>query len=282
MSRLTVRVSESAGFCPGVERALQLTLDAVSEAKKPINTLGPLIHNPSVIADLRAKGVGVVGEPAETQTGTMILRSHGVPKAVRQQLEESALNVVDATCPFVTSAQEKAARLSEESYFVIVLGDRDHPEVLALRSYAGERSLVVESAAELPPTLPSAKIGVVVQTTQSKERLCELVARLAPEVRQLLVHNTICNATELRQSAALAMASDVDAVVVVGGKESGNTRRLAELCTQRQTKTYHVESAEELLPTWFKGAKVVGVTAGASTPPEQIDAVVAAIEEMES
>jgi 4-hydroxy-3-methylbut-2-enyl diphosphate reductase len=282
VGRLTVRVSESAGFCPGVERALQLTLDAVDEAQKPINTLGPLIHNPNVIAHLRAKGVGVVGEPAEAQEGTVILRSHGVPRAVREELQASPLNIVDATCPFVTSAQEKAARLTEDGYFVIILGDRDHPEVLALRSYAGERSLVVESAADLPGTPPSAKIGVVVQTTQSKERLGELVARLAPQVRQLLVHNTICNATELRQSAALAMASDVDAVVVVGGSESGNTRRLGELCAQRQSRTYQVESAKELQSAWFVGAKVVGVTAGASTPPDQIDAVVAALEEIQT
>jgi 4-hydroxy-3-methylbut-2-enyl diphosphate reductase len=281
MSRLSVRVSQSAGFCPGVERALQLTLDAVDEAEKPINTLGPLIHNPSVIADLKAKGVGVVDEPSQADEGTMILRSHGVPKAVREQLESSALCVVDATCPFVTSAQEKAARLYEDGYYVVILGDRDHPEVLALRSYAGEESLVVESAADLPKDLPSTKIGVVVQTTQSRERLSELVAALAPDVRQLLVHNTICNATDLRQAAALAMASDVDAVVVVGGKESGNTRRLAELCAQRQSRTYHVESWSELQTVWFAGAQVVGVTAGASTPPDQIDAVVAALKEME-
>jgi 4-hydroxy-3-methylbut-2-enyl diphosphate reductase len=281
MGGLAVRVSQSAGFCPGVERALQLTLDAVDQARKPINTLGPLIHNPSVIADLKSKGVGVVSEPVEAREGTVILRSHGVPKTVLEELDASALIVVDATCPFVTSAQEKAAQLSEEGYYVIILGDRDHPEVLALRSYAGESSLVVESAADLPGRLPSAKIGVVVQTTQSKGRLAELTARLAPEVRQLLVHNTICNATELRQNAALEMASDVDAVVVVGGRESGNTRRLAELCAQRQSRTYHVESADELQSAWFAGASVVGVTAGASTPPEQIAAVVAAIEELD-
>jgi 4-hydroxy-3-methylbut-2-enyl diphosphate reductase len=282
MHRLAVRVSESAGFCPGVERALRLTLDAVDDAPKPINTLGPLIHNPSVVADLQAKGVGVVSDPGQARAGTVILRSHGVPKTVGQELEASCLNVVDATCPFVTSAQEKAARLCEEGYYVIILGDRDHPEVLALRSYAGERSLVVESCGELPECLPSSRIGVVVQTTQSKERLSALVARLAPEARELLVHNTICNATELRQSAALAMASEVDAVVVVGGRQSGNTQRLAELCSMRQSRTYHVESAEELDPTWFRGTSVVGVTAGASTPSEQIEAVVVALEEIET
>lgn len=282
MSRsLDVRVSESAGFCPGVERALRLTLNAAAEAAKPVNTLGPLIHNPSVVADLHAKGVGVVARPGDATHGTVILRSHGVPKSVREELVASSLNVVDATCPFVTSAQDKAAKLAQDGYYVIILGDLDHPEVLALKSYAGERSLVVESADDLPNVLPSTKLGVVVQTTQSGERLARLVAVLAPSARQLLVHNTICNATELRQTAALEMASDVDVVVVVGGRESGNTRRLAQLCQQRQPKTHHVESAEELQSDWFTGAHVVGVTAGASTPSSQIDAVVHALKGMD-
>lgn len=277
MPPLKVVISESAGFCPGVERALQLTLDAAKEAPRPVATLGPLIHNPSVVAELRSKGVEVVNAPHDAVSGTVILRSHGVPREVKRELAASGLNVVDATCPFVTSAQEKAARLKEEGYLVIILGDKDHPEVLALRSYAGDASLVVESCADLPEQVPGPRIGVVVQTTQSEDRLSELVAVLAREARELLVHNTICNATEQRQAAALAMASEVDVVVVVGGRESGNTRRLAELCRKSQPKTYHVETAEELQERWFEGAGVVGATAGASTPSEQIEAVATAL-----
>jgi 4-hydroxy-3-methylbut-2-enyl diphosphate reductase len=280
MSPFAVRISDSAGFCPGVERALQLTLDSSVRAPQPIKTLGPLIHNPSVVADLEARGVGVISSPEEAAAGTVILRSHGVPKEVNEQLRAAGLSVVDATCPFVTSAQEKAAGLKGAGYLVVVLGDRDHPEVLALRSYAGEGSLVVESPADLPERLPGKRIGVVVQTTQSQERLSELVAYLAPQVRELLVHNTICNATEQRQAAALAMASEVDVVVVVGGSQSGNTRRLAEICRSCQSKTYHIESVKELDAEWFRGAKVVGVTAGASTPPEQIEAVASALQEL--
>jgi 4-hydroxy-3-methylbut-2-enyl diphosphate reductase len=278
---LSVRISESAGFCPGVERALRLTLDAIDDAPQPIRTLGPLIHNPSVIADLDKKGIGVINEQAHAvDGGTIILRSHGVLKGVKEKLEASGVAVVDATCPFVTSAQDKAARLSEDGYLVIILGDRDHPEVLALRSYGGEGSLVVESPEDLPLKLPGRRIGVVVQTTQSQQRLSQLVAHLAGHARELLVHNTICNATEQRQAAALAMASEVEAVVVVGGKESGNTRRLAELCRSRQARTYHVESADELDPAWFHDIGTVGVTAGASTPRDQIDAVAAALREL--
>jgi 4-hydroxy-3-methylbut-2-enyl diphosphate reductase len=203
----------------------------------------------------------------------VILRSHGVPREIKEQLAATGTAVVDATCRFVKSAQEKAAKLSRQGYYVIILGETDHPEVLALRSYAGEDSLVVETPADLPRKLPSHRIGVVVQTTQSQEHLARLVAYLAPRTRDLLVYNTICSATEQRQAAAISMARQVDAVVVVGGRNSGNTRRLVELCSARQPKTFHVESAEELDPVWFRGLRVVGVTAGASTPPEQIKAV---------
>lgn len=273
MTPLEVRVSESAGFCWGVERALEITLDAAERAVKPVKTLGPLIHNPSVIRDLKRRGVEVISDASEAGGGTVILRSHGVPKTVKEQLSGSGADVIDATCPFVTAAQEKAARLRDGGYLVVILGERDHPEVLGLRSYAGDDSLVVESPADLPAKLPNRRVGVVVQTTQSQERLSELVSHLAPLAKELLVHNTICSATEQRQAAAIAMASDVDAVVVVGGRDSGNTRRLAELCAAQQPNTHHVESVNEIDPEWFCGARTVGVTAGASTPPEQIEAV---------
>jgi 4-hydroxy-3-methylbut-2-enyl diphosphate reductase len=281
MSPAIIRLSDRAGFCWGVERALEMTHKAADEAPKPVNTLGPLIHNPGVIADLERRGVGVISVPAEASGGTVILRSHGVPKHMKEELSAADLTIVDATCPFVTSAQEKAARLKEDGYVVIILGEKDHPEVLALRSYAGDDSLVVESSKDLPQKLPSRRIGVVVQTTQSPERLAELVSRLAPQARELLVHNTICSATEQRQAAAMAMASEVDAVIVVGGKNSGNTRRLAEVCAARQPRTYHVESVEEIDPGWLHGARTVGITAGASTPFDQIEAVAKLLRELE-
>ncbi len=281
MSPLTIRLSECAGFCWGVERALEVARTAAAEAPSPVNTLGPLIHNPGVIADLQQRGVGVVSGVDELTSGTVILRSHGVPKETREELVAAGLNVLDATCRFVTSAQDKAARLKEQGYLVVIVGEKDHPEVLALRSYAGAESLVAETPLDLPDDLPNPRVGVVVQTTQSKERLAELVAYLAPRTRELLVHNTICSATEQRQTAAIAMARGVDVVIVVGGKNSGNTRRLAELCTVEQPRTYHVETAAEIDPAWLSGVTSVGVTAGASTPSEQIEAVIARLREIE-
>jgi len=281
VSPLTIRLSECAGFCWGVERALEVARTAAAEAPSPVNTLGPLIHNPGVIADLQQRGVGVVSGVDELTSGTVILRSHGVPKETREELVAAGLNVLDATCRFVTSAQDKAARLKEQGYLVVIVGEKDHPEVLALRSYAGAESLVAETPLDLPDDLPNPRVGVVVQTTQSKERLAELVAYLAPRTRELLVHNTICSATEQRQTAAIAMARGVDVVIVVGGKNSGNTRRLAELCTVEQPRTYHVETAAEIDPAWLSGVTSVGVTAGASTPSEQIEAVIARLREIE-
>jgi 4-hydroxy-3-methylbut-2-en-1-yl diphosphate reductase len=280
VSPVQICVSESAGFCWGVERALRLAREAAASAPGPIHTLGPLIHNPSVIASLAEQGIEVVDAPAAKKEGTIIIRSHGVPLETMAELAGQDLTVIDATCTFVKAAQEKAARLREEGYFVVVLGEPAHPEVLGIRSYAGPDSLVVQGPADLPPELPSRRVGVVVQTTQSQERLTSLVAALAPRVRELRLYNTICHATEERQQAAVAMASTVDLVVVVGGRNSGNTSRLAELCSAVQPRTHHIEEAEEILPEWLSGVRTVGVTAGASTPPEQIEAVVGRLEEM--
>ncbi len=280
MTPVQIRVSESAGFCWGVERALRLAREAAAGAPGPVHTLGPLIHNPSVIASLAEQGIDVVDDPTAKREGTIIIRSHGVPLETMAELSGRDLTMVDATCTFVKAAQEKAARLREEGYFVVVLGEPAHPEVLGIRSYAGPDSLVVQGPADLPSELPRRRVGVVVQTTQSQERLGSLVAALAPRVRELRVYNTICHATEERQHAAVAMASTVDLVVVVGGRNSGNTSRLADLCSAVQPRTHHVEEAEEILPEWFSGVRTVGVTAGASTPPEQIEAVVARLEEI--
>lgn len=281
MSALVIRVSESAGFCWGVERALRLARKAIVDTPGPIHTLGPLIHNPSVIAQLAEQGIDVLESDGAEVEGTIIIRSHGVPRDTLAHLFDRGLDMIDATCTFVKAAQEKAARLQEEGYFVIVLGESAHPEVLGIRSYAGADSLVVQGPEDLPLELPKRRVGVVVQTTQSPERLAALVAALAPRVRELRVHNTICHATEKRQQAATAMAAAVDLVIVVGGRNSGNTSRLAELCTVVQPHTHHVEEANEILPEWLSGVQIVGVTAGASTPPEQIEAVVHRLEEID-
>jgi 4-hydroxy-3-methylbut-2-en-1-yl diphosphate reductase len=278
---LQIKVSECAGYCWGVERALQIAEEAAGSALQPVQSLGPLIHNPAVTAQLAEKGVRVIAEPAEAAGGTVIIRSHGVPREALGELAERGLDVVDATCTFVKAAQDKAAGLRDAGYLVVILGELDHAEVLGIRSHAGPDAIVVQSADDLPPDLPGGRIGVVVQTTQPQERLAALAAALAPRARELLVHNTICSATAQRQSAAVAMAGEVDVVIVVGGRNSGNTARLVELCSRYCPRTHQVETASEVLAAWLEGARSVGVTAGASTPPEEIQAVVERLQRLD-
>jgi 4-hydroxy-3-methylbut-2-enyl diphosphate reductase len=272
-------VARYAGYCYGVERALRITEEALEGAEGPVASLGPIIHNPSVVGQLEERGVRVVDNAREAAAGTLIVRTHGVPPEVIEGARARHLNLVDATCPFVAVAQRKAASLREAGYAVVILGERDHPEVAGLEGFAGEGAVVVEDAAGLPlAQLRGKRVGVVVQTTQTRANLASVAAALAPVARELLVFNTICDATEKRQSAACELAAEVDVVVVVGGRNSANTARLAQLCRAMESRTHHIESAAELEPAWFAGARRIGVTAGASTPDEEIEATVAALQ----
>ncbi len=282
MSDIRIVVPASAGFCWGVERALEIARDAVLTSPAPVDTLGPLIHNPGVIAELEAEGIGRVEDPGAKTEGTIIIRSHGIPIEVKDLLEQSDIQVVDATCTFVKAAQDKAARLQAEGYTVMILGEAEHPEVLGIRSHAGPDAVVLEEPDQIPERVDGRKVGVVVQTTQSQARLAALSAALAPRVRELRVFNTICSATERRQRETVELAEGVDLVIVVGGRDSGNTARLAQLSSAVQPRSFHVEGPLEIRREWLDGVDSVGVTAGASTPPAQIEAVVARIREFSS
>ncbi|NLT91828.1 MAG: 4-hydroxy-3-methylbut-2-enyl diphosphate reductase, partial [Actinobacteria bacterium] len=252
--------------------------EALEGAPAPVATLGPIIHNPRVVGSLEERGVHVVDDVGQAGSGTLIVRTHGVPPDVLEHARSRRLNVVDATCPFVSVAQRKAAMLRDAGYAVVILGERDHPEVVGLQGFAGADAVVVEDASGLPlERLRGRRVGVVVQTTQTRANLSALAAELAPAARELLVFNTVCDATEKRQSAACEMAEEVDVVVVVGGRNSANTARLAQLCAAIEPRTHHIESAAELRPEWLVGAGRVGVTAGASTPDEEIAATVQAL-----
>jgi len=274
-----ILVARYAGYCYGVERALRITEEALEAAEGPVSSLGPIIHNPSVVGQLEERGVRVVDDACEAAEGTLIVRTHGVPPEVIEGARARDLTLVDATCPFVAVAQRKAAGLREAGYAVVILGERDHPEVAGLEGFAGQGAVVVEDAAGLPlEQLRGKRVGVVVQTTQTRANLASVTAALAPIARELLVSNTICDATQKRQSAAGELAAEVDVVVVVGGRNSANTARLAQLCRAIESRTYHIESAAELEAAWFVGAHRIGVTAGASTPDEEIAATVAALQ----
>jgi 4-hydroxy-3-methylbut-2-enyl diphosphate reductase len=272
-------IARHAGYCYGVERALRLTEDALASADRPVATLGPIIHNPSVVAALAARGADVVDRVSDAVGGALVVRTHGVAPEVVEEARGRRLKVIDATCPFVAVAQRKARALHEAGYTVVILGELDHPEVVGLQGFAGGEAIVVEDPGEVPlGRLRGRKVGVVVQTTQAHDALARLVASLAPNVRELLVYNTVCDATEKRQSAACELAAQVDVVIVVGGRNSANTMRLAQLCRGIEARTHHIESATELRAEWVRGARRVGVTAGASTPDDEIEATVARLQ----
>ncbi|MCL4079057.1 4-hydroxy-3-methylbut-2-enyl diphosphate reductase [Coriobacteriia bacterium Es71-Z0120] len=276
---MKVIVAEHAGVCYGVERALRLAHEAAATGAA-VHTLGPLIHNPQAVEELKTMGVEVADGVEDIASGTVVVRSHGVPPAVIARAEERGLRVVDATCPFVSTAQRHAADLAEHGYTVVIVGEADHPEVEGIVAHAGGEAIVVEDARSLPERLPSKRVGVVVQTTQTAQRLEDVVCALLPRTSELRVFNTICSATTKRQKAARELARTVDAMVVVGGHNSGNTTRLAEICREENPNVHHIETPEEIDPAWFDRARVVGVTAGASTPSDQIDRIVDAIERM--
>lgn len=281
---MKVLKAEHAGACYGVQRALDLAYRA-ARAGKPTCTLGPLIHNPQVVADLKAAGVDAVERVADIPGGTMVVRSHGVVPEVIEEARERGLEIVDATCPHVARAQKAAARLAAEGRFVVVVGEAGHPEVEGIcahaRAASGDVAAVVD-AADLPAaaTCAGARVGVVVQTTQSREVFERVVSALRERGVDLEVKDTVCTATRQRQDAAAALAGRADAFVVIGGRNSSNTTRLHEICSALCERSYHVESADELDPAWFAGCDTVGVTAGASTPESQIATVVARLEAM--
>lgn len=272
-----VLIARHAGACYGVERALRM-VEECSVDRPRVHTLGPLIHNPLVVERLAARGVTPVSSVEGLEEGTtVVIRSHGVAPQVVERARALGLDVVDATCPHVKKAHDGAAELAREGYQVVVVGEAGHPEVEGILARAGEGALVAAAPSDLDRARLGKRVGVVVQTTQSQGLLAEVVGALLPRVRELRVVNTVCAATVRRQEAARELAGDVDAMVVVGGKNSGNTRRLAEVCCLRCPVTHHIEEPCELRREWFAGARRVGVTAGASTPADQVEAVVAAL-----
>lgn len=281
-----IEVAAHAGTCYGVQRALDMAMaaapaeGAMDGAAAQVHTLGPLIHNPIVVRELGAAGIGLADTLDDAAAGTVIIRAHGVVPQVIEAARERGLNVVDATCPYVKKVHVAAERLVREGYTLVVVGEPGHPEVEGILGHAGEGALVVSDASDAKTLELKGKVGLVVQTTQTAQNLAEVVSVLAPRANELRVVNTICAATSERQQAAEELAHRCDVMVVVGGKNSGNTRRLAQICAAACPRTHHVEEASELDAAWFKGAGRIGITAGASTPQTHIERAIARIKEL--
>lgn len=274
---MKIILAKQAGFCFGVKRATRMAFEAAENGSQTF-MLGPIIHSPQVVSKLEELGAEVVNDLAELETGTIIIRSHGVTSGELEEAARKELEIVDATCPFVKKAQEHVRQLSDEGYDVVVVGDADHPEVQGIVSYARGRVHVVASGEEASRLPKMGKVGVVAQTTQSFEHLEAVVMQCLRRGIEIRVFHTICDATAVRQEEAKGLSQQVDCMIVIGGFNSGNTRRLAEICTEIQPATHHVETAQQLRREWFDNVERVGVTAGASTPKWLIDEIVDRIE----
>lgn len=275
-------VGKKAGCCFGVKRALEIADATRKKYQNPVYTFGPLIHNPKVVQKMKEAGIIPCRDLEKMQPGgILIIRSHGAGPQIFATARNKGLKVIDATCPFVQYEQNLAVKLHQEGYRVVVVGDPEHAEVRAVvASVPGEVSIINPATVEeiLPTMKLPARVGVVCQTTQSRDNLQRAVTAILPYIKELKLYNTICNATVERQAEVYEIARRVDILLVVGGKNSANTGKLAEIGSSL-VSTYHIQGVEELKPCWFQGKKIIGVTAGASTPQEQIDQVVNWLEE---
>ena len=245
---------------------MDMAREAARKHPKRLHTLGPLIHNPQAVEYLENLGVKVKERVEDVPGGTVIFRSHGVSLQDLTKARKRRLRIIDATCPMVKRAQRFAKFLHKHGYTLLIVGDADHPEVEAIRSYVDEKVQVVSSLESVKRLGPWEKLGVIAQTTQSSSLFKEIVASILEKSKEVRVFNTICQATTLRQREAIDIARKVDCMVVVGGYNSGNTRRLASICKEVQPRTYHIERAGDLRPKGLARSGRVGLTAGASTP----------------
>jgi len=277
-------VAQTAGFCFGVRIAVDMAKQA-GEKLGHAYTNGPIIHNKQVVNYLKSIGVEEMQDYSQLKPGdTVIIRSHGVPPKTERMLKELNINVLDATCPFVKKVHDKVKQLVEEGYFVVIIGEEGHPEVIGTLGHleeVGGKGVVVENFEDLVKKVPKRnRIGVVAQTTQSEDFFREAVGYLAENTEELKVFNTICDATSVRQEEVKKIAPKVDVMIIIGGKHSGNTQRLYQISKALNPNTYHIETADELQKQWFENKENIGVSAGASTPDWIIQEVVNKIKEI--
>ena len=277
---MSVELAKTAGFCFGVKRAVDTVYQQIEQYRgEKIFTYGPIIHNEEVIKDLRSHGVEVLNDEEELKTAdadVVVIRSHGVAKYIYDILEERGITCVDATCPFVKKIHKIVAEKSAEGSYIVIVGNGEHPEVQGIRGWAGEQVTVVQTPEdaerfELPDK--DQKVCIVAQTTFNYNKFKELVEIISKKRYDIVVLNTICNATKERQNEARQIAARVDAMVVIGDKRSSNTQKLFEICKEECLNTYYIQTLDDLDMNQLRSVETVGITAGASTPNNIIEEV---------
>jgi 4-hydroxy-3-methylbut-2-enyl diphosphate reductase len=277
---MKVHLAKSAGFCFGVKRAMQIVEKEIEKQKQPIYTYGPIIHNEEVVKKLSEKGVRVIwnlDELSDEQPGTIIVRSHGISKAEYEQMENAGFEVVDATCPFVLKIHRLVEEYSNQGYAIVIIGNRNHPEVAGIEGWVAPNTeiAVIKNQKEAFDFELSGtkKVLVVSQTTFNYNKFQELVEIITKKGYDIIVLNTICNATEERQTEARQIAKESDAMIVIGDKKSSNTQKLFEICQSECENTYYIQTSSDMDFSQLKSIHHVGITAGASTPNNIIEEV---------
>mgnify|MGYP000469612727 CR=1 FL=1 len=275
---MKLTIAKSAGYCFGVKRAVNMVYQEAEEAKVPVYTYGPIIHNEEVVRDLKQRGVHVVRELKELENlpkGKIIIRSHGISRREHEAMKACGFEVLDATCPFVKRIHKIVAEESKKGSRIIIIGNPDHPEVEGIRGWAGENVTVIKNAeeAEKFENTTSERICIVSQTTFNYNKFKDLVEIISEKGYDISVLNTICNATRERQTEARSIAKEVDAMIVIGDKHSSNTQKLYEICSRECHNTYYIQTLDDFDMNQLRSVETVGITAGASTPNNIIEEV---------
>ena len=275
---MKVKVAKTAGFCFGVKRAVDKVYEQVEKSEVPIYTYGPIIHNEEVVKDLEARGVKVINGKEELERlerGTVVIRSHGVSEEIQRLIEEKGLQLVDATCPFVKKIHKIVKKESHEGAHIVIIGNSSHPEVEGIKGWCEGTVTVLESEEEAQNFTCDGqkKLCLVSQTTFNYNKFHKLVEIISEKGYDILVLNTICNATEERQTEARSIARESDGMIVIGGRHSSNTQKLFEICKKECENTYFIHTLDDLDVDWLHSMSCVGITAGASTPNNIIEEV---------
>ncbi|MBZ4645772.1 MAG: 4-hydroxy-3-methylbut-2-enyl diphosphate reductase [Clostridia bacterium] len=278
-------IAETAGFCFGVSRAIDTVYDNVKECKTKIYTLGPIIHNKQVVDDLHSKGVDAIDsiKDIKDEKSKVVVRTHGIAKEVYNELEINNIEYIDATCPYVRKIHKIVEKHYNDGYRIIIVGNREHPEVIGINGWCNNSAIIVDNVEDVKEKLKCTdKTCVVAQTTINREKWDDITRYIKSHCQEALIFDTICSATNLRQSEAEKIAKQVDIMLVIGGKHSSNTQKLAEICSRYCKDTYHIETFEELPQNLNLSDKKIGITAGASTPAWIIKEVINKMTEKEN
>ncbi|MGA7569235.1 MAG: 4-hydroxy-3-methylbut-2-enyl diphosphate reductase [Candidatus Aquilonibacter sp.] len=275
---MEIRKAKVQGFCFGVAITVKKAEEAIAQ-RSDVTTLGHVVHNPQTVATLEASGLRNAASVDDVERGALFVRAHGLPVDVFEKAQAKGLEIIDATCPMVTKIHVQAEKLKAEGYKIIVIGDPAHPEVKGTLSHV-PGAWCIETVEDVDKLPRGSRMGVVVQSTYSRERFSDIVKALSEKYYEVRAVNTICTDTNNRQSEALRLAEEVDVMIVVGGKTSANTKHLAELSETHGAHSFHIEGPDELRSEWFDGVKVAGLMSGASTPGWLVDSVQARMEEL--